>query len=107
MDRIESESIGLGCPDLQIYSLDVTRELLNLSGHPNRPYDKADAPARRLLKQVQQSVARARTPSPVNIPKRTSPRLRHLVGTLKSLRKYMNIEPLRAAEAQLHGVVVA
>ena len=40
------------------FSLDAIRELLDLSDHPNRPCDEADAIARRQLKQVEQRMAR-------------------------------------------------
>ena len=40
------------------FSLDAIRELLDLSDHPNRPCDEADASARRQLKQVEQRMAR-------------------------------------------------
>jgi len=34
-------------------------------------------------------------------------RLRHIAGTQWSTRKYMNMAPLRAAETEAHGAVVA
>lgn len=40
------------------FSLDAIRELLNLSDHPNKACDEADAIARRQLKQVEQRMAR-------------------------------------------------
>ena len=40
------------------FSLDAIRELLDLSDHPNRSCEEADAIARRQLKQVEQRMAR-------------------------------------------------
>lgn len=40
------------------FSLDAVRELLDLSDHPNRPCQEADAIARRQLRQVEQRMAR-------------------------------------------------
>ena len=40
------------------FSLDAIRELLDLSDHPNRSCDEADAIARRQLRQVEQRMAR-------------------------------------------------
>ncbi|MGR3632511.1 MAG: MerR family transcriptional regulator [Limimaricola soesokkakensis] len=40
------------------FSLDAIRELLDLSDHPTRSCEEADAIARRQLKQVEQRVAR-------------------------------------------------
>ncbi|QDI74402.1 MULTISPECIES: MerR family transcriptional regulator [Leisingera] len=40
------------------FSLDAIRELLDLSDHPDRSCDEADAIARRQLKQVYQRIAR-------------------------------------------------
>lgn len=40
------------------FTLEAIRELLDLSDHPGRPCDEADAIARRQLKQVEQRMAR-------------------------------------------------
>ncbi len=40
------------------FSLDVIRELLDLSDHPDRPCQEADGIARRQLKQVERRMAR-------------------------------------------------
>lgn len=40
------------------FTLEAIRELLDLSDHPSRPCDEADAIARRQLKQVEQRMAR-------------------------------------------------
>ena len=42
------------------FPLDVIRELLDLSDHPDKSCDEADAIARRQLKQVEQRLARLR-----------------------------------------------